>query len=61
MREAVTTLLDTLGVLSVAAGAGVAVGGDVRIGAGILTAGIVLIAAVQASDWLAGRPRGELR
>lgn len=58
MRESMTTLLDALGVLALAAGSGVAVSADIRTGAGIVVAGIVLIGAVWLSERMSAPAAG---
>ncbi len=43
MRDAITTWLDVLGLLLVAAGVGLLVGGPVRPGLGVIAAGVVVL------------------
>ncbi len=55
MHAAVTTALDVLGLLLLAAGLGLAVAGCGRVGAGFATAGLVVLAGSVAAATV--RPR----
>lgn len=61
MHEGVTTALDALGLLLVAVGVGVLVwvwvGGVLGVGAGLLVAGVVVLAGSAVSSWQATRVR----
>lgn len=59
MRERLTDLLDALGLLTVAAGAGVAVL-NWRLGLALAVAGVVVIAGSQFAAWQERPPKPEV-